>query len=332
MGVTVPEGAGPPASAAAAAAAEEASGGVVPVRSPIGGVVLERLVTPGTTVTPGTPLFVVSDLATLWAIAEVDDSHLSRVQAGRPVEVVVAAYPGERFPGQITFIADTVNPRTRRITVRSTVANADGRLKPEMFATMSLGDGDPRTVIVVPTEALQSVGGRMTVFVAGAGGRFSARQVQTGADADGLVEITLRADRGRAHRGGRQLRAQVRADPGARGRELRWGWSNASSRRPPPAPVRADLPGGAHRDRRRRVSRPAGRSVPRPDQQPGRWSPTRRASARRGGRTARHLSHRDGADGRARRRAGALGLEVGSVDRHRRVRRRRVRPTSRASS
>jgi cobalt-zinc-cadmium efflux system membrane fusion protein len=190
VGVTVPEGAGSPASAGAAAAAEDEAGEEVPVRSPIGGVVLERLVTPGTTVTPGTPLFVVSDLSTLWAIAEVDESHLARVKTGRPVEVVVAAYPGERFPGQITFIADTVNPRTRRITVRSTVANADGRLKPEMFATMSLGEGEPRTVVVVPTAALQSVGGRMTVFVAGAGGRFSARHVQTGADADGLVEIT----------------------------------------------------------------------------------------------------------------------------------------------
>ena len=107
----------------------------IPVRSPIGGVVLERLVTPGTTVTPGTPLFVVSELSTLWAIAEIDESQLAQVRTGRPVDVLVAAYPTEHFDGTITFIADMVNPKTRRITVRSTVPNADGRLKPEMFAT-----------------------------------------------------------------------------------------------------------------------------------------------------------------------------------------------------
>lgn len=162
----------------------------VPVRSPIGGVVLERLVTPGSTVTLGTPLFVVSDLSTLWAIAEVDESHLSRVKVGRPVDVLVAAYPDERFAGTITFIADTVNPKTRRITIRSTVANRDGRLKPEMFATMSLGEGDPRTIVVVPAAALQSVNGALTVFVADGGGRFTPRAVQTGATVDGVVEIT----------------------------------------------------------------------------------------------------------------------------------------------
>ena len=162
----------------------------IPVRSPINGVVLERLVTPGTTVTPGTPLFVVSELSTLWAVAEIDESQLGQVRTGRPVEVVVAAYPGERFAGTITFIADVVNPKTRRITVRSTVPNADGRLKPEMFATVALGEGEPRSMIVVPQAAIQTIDGRPSVFVAEAEpGRFKPRTVTLGAEADGLVEI-----------------------------------------------------------------------------------------------------------------------------------------------
>jgi cobalt-zinc-cadmium efflux system membrane fusion protein len=162
----------------------------IPVRSPIGGVVLERLVTPGTTVVPGTPLFVVSELSTLWAVAEVDESHLSQVQTGRPVEVSVAAYPNDRFSGTITFIADVVNPKTRRITVRSTVPNPDGRLKPEMFATVALGDGAPRDVIVVPQGAIQTIDGRQSVFVADGHGRFAPRAVKLGAEQDGLVEVT----------------------------------------------------------------------------------------------------------------------------------------------
>lgn len=170
--------------------APEESKEQIPVRSPIGGVVLERLVTTGTTVTPGTPLFVVSELSTLWAIAEVDESHLAQVRTGRPVDVLVAAYPSERFAGTITFIADTVNPKTRRITVRSTIPNTDGRLKPEMFASVMLGEGEPRPMLVVPHAAIQTIDGRSTVFVEDAAGRYVARPVALGPEADGVVEVT----------------------------------------------------------------------------------------------------------------------------------------------
>jgi cobalt-zinc-cadmium efflux system membrane fusion protein len=162
----------------------------IPIRSPIGGVVLERLVTPGTTVTPGTPLFVVSDLSTLWAVAEIDEALLPRVKAGRRVDVSVAAYPGETFPGIITFVADLVNPKTRRITVRCTVPNAGGRLKPEMFATVALGEGDPKPVLVIPAAAIQSIDGQSVVFVEQQRGRFVPRPITTGATADGKVDVT----------------------------------------------------------------------------------------------------------------------------------------------
>jgi len=168
----------------------EEAGEQIPVRSPIGGVVLERLVTPGTTVTPGSPLFVVSELSTLWAVAEIDESLLSRVRTGRPVEVRVAAYPDESFAGTITFIADIVNPKTRRITVRSAVPNPDGRLKPEMFATVAMGDGEPRQMVLVPKASIQSIAGRTVVFVAETESRFAPRTVAIGAETDGLVEIT----------------------------------------------------------------------------------------------------------------------------------------------
>jgi cobalt-zinc-cadmium efflux system membrane fusion protein len=163
---------------------------VITVRSPIGGVVLQRLVTPGTTVTPGSPMFVLSDLSTLWAVAEIDESLLSRVQAGRAVDITVAAYPGEHFRGTVTFIADMVNPTTRRITVRSSVPNPDGRLKPEMFATIALGEGAPRAVVVVPVDAVQTIDGNTVVFVEDGKGRYTVRPVQAGKPVDGTVEIT----------------------------------------------------------------------------------------------------------------------------------------------
>jgi cobalt-zinc-cadmium efflux system membrane fusion protein len=161
----------------------------IQVRSPLAGVVLERLVTPGTAVTPGMPLFVVSDLTRVWVVAEVDEVHLSRVAVGQPVRVRVSAYEGERFPGTVTRVGDVVNPRTRRVTVRCQVANADGRLKPEMFARVELGTGKPRPTVVVPASALHDVARRSVVFVEEAEGVFRARAVTSGPEAGGVVEV-----------------------------------------------------------------------------------------------------------------------------------------------
>jgi membrane fusion protein, heavy metal efflux system len=165
------------------------AGEQIPIKSPLGGVVLEKLITEGGAVTPGTPLFVVSDLSTLWALAEIDETSLPHVKTGSPVDVRVAAYPDERFPGTITWVADIVNPKTRRVTVRCAVPNTQGRLKPDMYATVRLGEGEARPVVVVPSAAVQDIDGKPVVFVAGSEGRFARRNVTTGADSDGLIEI-----------------------------------------------------------------------------------------------------------------------------------------------
>lgn len=165
------------------------SGEQIPVRTPVRGLVLERFVTTGTTVTPGTPLFVVSDLSAVWVLAEIDESLLSHVAVGRPVEVRVAAYNNERFHGTVTLIGDTVNPKTRRITVRCSLPNADGRLKPEMFATVILEQQEMRRAVVVPSDAIQSIGGNTTVFVSEPDNRFRAQPIKIGTDDNGQVEV-----------------------------------------------------------------------------------------------------------------------------------------------
>lgn len=162
----------------------------VPVRSPLAGVVLEKHVTAGTAVTPGTPLFVVSDLSVLWALAEIDETRLPLVGAGRPARVVVAAYPGQAFPGEVAFVGDAVNPKTRRVTVRCRVPNPKGLLKPEMYARVSLGEESPRPMVVVPAGAVQELEGKTCVFVAGPSGSFERREVSLGGTEEGWVEVT----------------------------------------------------------------------------------------------------------------------------------------------
>lgn len=160
------------------------------VTAPFAGTVIERLASEGAAVVPGTPLLVVSDLSTLWVAAEVDERHLPRLARGHDAGVTVAAYPGETFAGRIDAIGDTIQSTTRRVVVRVTVANADRRLKPQMFATVRLGAAAPRQVLVVPTEAVQQMDGESLVFVRSADGRYQRRAVAIGAETDGLVEIT----------------------------------------------------------------------------------------------------------------------------------------------
>jgi cobalt-zinc-cadmium efflux system membrane fusion protein len=165
------------------------AGEYIPVRSPLHGVVLEKSVTQGTAVTIGTPLYVVADLRELWAVAEIDETQLPLVKAGRATELRVAAYPRETFAGTITFVGDMVNPKTRRVTVRCQVPNADGRLKPEMYATMTLAAGEPRDVLAVPSAAVQEIDGKPVVFVRTAKGAFERRDVDAGPETDGWVEV-----------------------------------------------------------------------------------------------------------------------------------------------
>jgi cobalt-zinc-cadmium efflux system membrane fusion protein len=161
-------------------------------------VVLEKEVTQGTAVTLGTPLFVVADLTELWAVAEIDETELPLVSAGRTVDLRVAAYPGETFPGRITFVADMVNPTTRRVTVRCQVPTPDGRLKPEMYAALNLGTGEPREILAVPSGAVQDIRGRPIVFVRTAGGSFERRDVVVGLEAEGRVEVRSGVEEGEA--------------------------------------------------------------------------------------------------------------------------------------
>jgi cobalt-zinc-cadmium efflux system membrane fusion protein len=165
------------------------SGEDIPLRAPLAGVVLERHVTAGTAVTPGTPMFLVSDLSRVWVVAEVDESRLSQVAAGRSVAARVAAYPDATFSGTVTLVGDVVNPKTRRVTIRCQLPNPDGRLKPEMFTTVVLGAGDPREVVVVPAAAVHAVDGRTIVFVQEGEGVFKRRPVTVGPEQGGLVEI-----------------------------------------------------------------------------------------------------------------------------------------------
>ena len=155
---------------------------LVVIRAPIRGTIVERKVGNGQYVKPDTPepLFMISDLSTVWVIADVFESYLAKIRVGQSVEITVPAYPERRFPARISFINPTVDNETRMVHVRCSVPNPGGLLKPDMFASINIGAASPQPVAVVPTGAIFAKGADSFVFVEESPKRFRRRQVKPG--------------------------------------------------------------------------------------------------------------------------------------------------------
>jgi membrane fusion protein, heavy metal efflux system len=163
----------------------------VVIRAPIAGTVVDRKIGPGQYVKPDAPdpLFLISDLATLWILADVYESDVAMIRIGAPVDIVVPAYPTRAFPAHISFISPTVDPATRTVRVRCVVQNPQRMLKPDMFATIKIGAAVQQSVAVVPASALVAEGDNAVVFVEERHGRFRRRKIQPGQEMAGSVAI-----------------------------------------------------------------------------------------------------------------------------------------------
>jgi len=110
----------------------------LPILSPIGGVVIRKGVVEGDYVAEGQAMFEVADLSHVWVKARIYENQLAMVREGQAVHAAVEAYPGETFSGRVAFIDPVLDPQTRTAVVRYDLANDDLRLRPGMFATVTL--------------------------------------------------------------------------------------------------------------------------------------------------------------------------------------------------
>lgn len=157
--------------------------------APIAGIVTEVAAREGMAVMPGTTLFRVNGLATVWAQAEVPESQAGQVRPGARVRATTPAVPGEVFEGRVQALLPEVAGGTRTIKARMEIANRGGRLVPGMFVQMHFSDADPRPTLLVPSEAVIQTGRRTVVMVAGDDGRFRVVEVEAGTEAGGQTEV-----------------------------------------------------------------------------------------------------------------------------------------------
>jgi RND family efflux transporter MFP subunit len=152
------------------------------------GYVAQKSVVQGMRVMPADALFDIADVSHLWVLADVYASDLPAIRLGMAAEITVPYLAGRAWRGPVTYIAPTVEEKTRTVKVRVEVDNQADALKPDMFADVllrvDLGSG-----IVVPASAVIDAGDRRLVFLDRADGRLEPRQVQIGATLPDGVQV-----------------------------------------------------------------------------------------------------------------------------------------------
>jgi RND family efflux transporter MFP subunit len=156
--------------------------------SPVDGFVMTKNAVRGGRVMPSDTLFEIGGLSPVWVLADIYESEAPLVHMGDPARITLSSLPGREWKGKVTFIAPMLEEATRTVKVRIEFANADGALKPGMYADVTLERPLGR-VLTVLDSAVMTTGTRSLVFVAHDGGRLEPREVKTGARVGGYFEI-----------------------------------------------------------------------------------------------------------------------------------------------
>lgn len=178
-------------------ARSETAMSVFPINAPFDGTVIEKTAVLGELAQPDKGLFTVADLSVVWIEASLFEKDLGKVKTGATVGVTVTAYPDEVFKGRLTYISSVMDKESRTIKARVEVANADGRLKPDMFANAAINTTSAGKALTVPTGAVLLLEGKKVVFVREKEG-FEQREVELGDNLGGRFVIKSGVEEGEA--------------------------------------------------------------------------------------------------------------------------------------
>ena len=161
---------------------------VLALYAPSSGIVLKRQALPGNYVEPGTTLYELADLSTVWINGDIYESEIPSVKLNQPAKVTFEAYPSETFPGKVTYIYPYLNEATRTVRVRMEFPNPHLKLKPGMYGNVVLGVDAGRR-LVVPKEAVLDSGLRQLVFLDLGQGVYQPYPVKLGRRSQEYVEV-----------------------------------------------------------------------------------------------------------------------------------------------
>ncbi len=163
--------------------------GRLEVRSPLAGTVVARAATVGEGAVPDATLFEVADATTLLAVARVPERDLARLAAGQAALLQVPAHPGRQFKGRVLHVGEVLDPHSRAAAVRIAVGNRRGLLRAGMLGRVAVTVRPAETAVAVPSDAVQTDGCCMLVFVRGREGQVRVRRIRPGAEEGGFTEV-----------------------------------------------------------------------------------------------------------------------------------------------
>ncbi len=158
------------------------------LRAPIGGVVTKLGVTSGQRVSSGAEMGQVVELSKIYVDANAFEGDIARLRVGDAINVTSPSAPGAQFKGKVRYIGQQVNPQTHTIQVRSLLDNPGGRLRPDTFVDVSISLPPRADAVVVPSQALLTLGNQQYVMVK-EGDRYVKRSVVVGARSLDKIEI-----------------------------------------------------------------------------------------------------------------------------------------------
>ena len=161
---------------------------VLAVYAPSSGIVLKRQALPGNYVEPGTTLYELADLSTVWINGDIYESEITSVRLNQPAEVTFETYPGEAFRGKVAYIYPYLNEATRTVRVRMELPNPHLKLKPGMYGNVVMRVDAGRR-LVVPKEAVLDSGLRQLVFLGLGQGVYQPYPVKLGRRSQEYVEV-----------------------------------------------------------------------------------------------------------------------------------------------
>ena len=163
----------------------------VPVKAPIGGVVVEQDVAAGQLIQPGTTqCFMISDISSVWVLVNVYQKDLPYVRVGDVVTIQTDSYSQE-FHGRISYVAASLDPNTRTLQARIDAGNPGEKLKKDMYVTALVNAGRLTNAIALPDAAiLRDSENQPFVYAATSAGQFGRRTVTLGESLNGQTEIT----------------------------------------------------------------------------------------------------------------------------------------------
>jgi multidrug efflux pump subunit AcrA (membrane-fusion protein) len=161
----------------------------VEIDSPASGLIVERNALPTMYVQPGTKLYSIADLSTVWVYAQLFQNDIGRVKLEDSAVITVDSYPGRTFRGRVSFISPQLDQTTRTARVRLEIANPDMKLSLGMFVNVKL-DLPLGRQLVIPASGVYQSGARQIAFIDHGDGHFEPREIEVGVRAGDDFVVT----------------------------------------------------------------------------------------------------------------------------------------------